>query len=95
MAPVPSGTERVHDQGGGSGQLGLRAGGAKNFWVKESCRKRVCRLKIVTYNGKTLLRDELIQEREEEIRETRLVWDVIGISEVRRPHESFITLQCS
>ena len=45
-----SGTERVHDQGGGSGQLGLRAGGAKNFWVKKSRQKRVSRLKIMTYS---------------------------------------------
>ena len=40
--PGPSGTERIYDQGGGSGQLGLRAGGAKNLWVKMSHRKRVC-----------------------------------------------------
>ena len=34
QSPSPSGTERVHDQGGGSGQL--RAGGAKNLGVKNS-----------------------------------------------------------
>ena len=58
LPPVPSGTERVHDQGGGSGQLGLLAGGAKNLWVKKSRRKRVSILKIATYNAKHLLRDE-------------------------------------
>ena len=88
--PIPSVTERVHDQGGGSSQLGLRAGGAKNLCVKKSHGKRVSRLKIATYNVRPLLRDEHIQELEEE---TRLVWDVIGISEVRRPGECFTTLQ--
>ena len=50
MAAVLNGTERVHDQGGGFGQLGIRAGGAKNPWVKTSHRKRVRRLNIATYN---------------------------------------------
>ena len=63
-SPVPSGTERVYDQGGGSGQL---AGGAKNLWVKKSRRKRVSRLKIATYNLRTLLRYEHVQELEEEL----------------------------
>ena len=82
MPPVPSGAERVHDQGGASGQLGLCAKGAKNLWVKNIRRKRVNRLKIATYNVRILLRDEHMQELEEERRETRLIWDVIGISEV-------------
>ena len=34
-----------------------------------------------------------IQEHEEELRETRLVRDIISISEVRRPEECFTTLQ--
>ena len=34
-----------------------------------------------------------MQELEEELRETRLVWDVIGIFEVRRPEECVTTLQ--
>ena len=33
---VTSITEKVHDHRGGSGQLGLFAGGAKNTWVKKS-----------------------------------------------------------
>ena len=70
--PVPSGTQRVHDQGAGSGQLGPRAGDAKNLWVKKiRRRKRVGRLKVATYNDITILRDEHIQELEEELRETR------------------------
>ena len=39
-----------------------------------------------------LPRDEHIQKHEE-LRETRLVCDVIGIPEVRRPEECFTTLQ--
>ena len=65
-SPVPSGTERVHDQGAGTGQQGLRAGGAKNLWINMSRRKRVSRLKIATYNIRTLLRDERIQKHEED-----------------------------
>ena len=34
-----------------------------------------------------------MQEFDEELRETRLVWDVIGIGEVRRREECFTTLQ--
>ena len=55
---VPSGTERVHDQGGGSGQLGLRAKGAKNLWVKEPPKEGK---QTAAYNVRTLLRDEHIQ----------------------------------
>ena len=36
---IHSGTEIVNDQGGGSGQLGLRAGGAKNIWVKRAAER--------------------------------------------------------
>ena len=64
MAPVPSGTERVHDQRGGSGQLGLRAGSAESIWVKMSCRRRVGRLKIATYKVGTLLRNRFQTLRE-------------------------------
>ena len=67
--------------------------GAKNLWVKKSRRKRVRRLKIATYNVRTILSDEHIRELEEELRETRMVWDVIGVFEVRSPQICFITLQ--
>ena len=53
----------------------------------------VSRLKIATYNVRTLLRDEHIQELEDELRETRLVGDVIRFYVVRRPEECFTTLQ--
>ena len=77
MAPVASGTEGVG--GGGSGQLGLRAGGSNNLWVTKSRRQRVSRLKIARYTVRTLPRDEHIHELEEELMEARLVWDIIGI----------------
>ena len=54
-------------------------------------RKRVCRLKYSDLDNN--VRDEHIQELEEELRKTRLIWDVMGISEVRRPEECFTTLQ--
>ena len=60
--PWPSAPQSVHNQGGGSGQIELRAGGAKNLWVKKSRRKRVDRLKIAPYNIITLLRNEHIHE---------------------------------
>ena len=60
---------------------------------KNSHRKRVSRLKVATYNVRTLLRHEHIQEFEYELRETRLIWDVIWIFEVTRPEECFTTLQ--
>ena len=53
----------------------------------------VSRLKIATYNVRILLRDEHVQELEEDLGETRLVWDLIGIGEVRRPEECFTSLQ--
>ena len=59
--------------------------------VKKSGRKRLGRVKIATYNVRTLLGDEHVQEIEEELKEIRLVWDVVGISEVRRPEECFTT----
>ena len=45
------------------------------------------------YYVRTLLRDEQIQELEVELRETRLVWDVIVIGEERRRDECFTILQ--
>ena len=60
---------------------------------KKIHRKSESRIKIATYHVRTLLRDEHIQELEQGPRETRLSWDVIGISEVRRPEECFTTSQ--
>ena len=41
----------------------------------------------------TLLKDEHVQELEEELKENNMKWDVIGLGEVRRKEESFTTLQ--
>ena len=83
----------VCDLGGGSGPPRLHTGGAKNLWVKKNHHTRGERLKIATYNVRTLLKDEHLPELEEELKENNMKWDVIGLGEVRRKEESFTTLQ--
>ena len=73
--------------------VALHTGGAKNLWVKKNHHTRGERLKIATYNVRTLLKDEHVQELEEELKENNMKWDVIGLGEVRRKEESFTTLQ--
>ena len=90
--PVPSSMD-VCDLGGGSGPPRLHTGGAKNLWVKKNHHTRGERLKIATYNVRTLLKDEHVQELEDELKENNMKWDVIGLGEVRRKEESFTTLQ--
>ena len=63
------------------------------WWFKKNHNKRGERLKIATYNVRTLLRDEHVQELEDELKENNIKWDVIGLGEVRRKEESFTTLQ--
>ncbi len=79
--PVPSSMD-VCDLGGGSGPLRLHTGGAKNIWVKKNHNTRGERLKIATYNVRSLLKDEYVQELEEELKENNMNWDVIGLGEV-------------
>ena len=86
--PVPSSMD-VCDLGGGSGQPRLHTGGAKNLWVKKNHHIMGERLKIATYNVRTLLKDERVQE----LKENNMNWDVMGLGEVRRKEESFTTLQ--
>ena len=50
-------------------------------------------LKIATYNVRTLSKDEHVQELEEELKETNIKWDVIGLGEIRRKEEGFTSLQ--
>ena len=83
----------VCDLGGGLGPPRLHTGGAKNLWVKKNHHTRGKRLKIATYNVRTLLKDEHVQELEDELKENNMKWDVIGLGEVRRKEESFTTLQ--
>ena len=66
--------------------------GAKNLWVKKNHHTRGERLKIATYNVRTLLKVEHVQELEE-LKENNMKWDVIGLGEVRRKEENFTTLQ--
>ena len=58
--------------------------GAKNIWVKTNHNTRGERLKIATYNLRTLLKYENVQELEEELKENNMKWDVMGLREVRR-----------
>ena len=68
----------VCDLGGGSGPPRIHTGGAKNLWVKKNHHTRGERLKIATYNVRTLLKDEHVQELEEELKENNMKWDVKG-----------------
>ena len=73
----------VCDLGGSSGPPRLHAGGAKNPWVKKNHHTRGERLKIATYNVRTLRQDEHVQELEEELKENNMKWHVIGLGEVQ------------
>ena len=79
--------------GGGSGPPRLHTGGSKNIWVKKNHHTGGERPKIATYNVITLLKDEHVQELEDELKENNMKWDVIGLGEVRRKEESFTTLE--
>ena len=90
--PVPSSID-VCDLGGGSGPPRVHTLGANNLWVKKNHHIRGERLKIATYNVRTLLKDEHVQElEEEELKENNMKWDAIWFGEVRRKGESFTTL---
>ena len=78
----------------GSAETGpLHTEGAKNLWVKKNHHTRGERLNIATYNVRTLLTDEHVQELEEELKENNMKWDAIGLGEVRRKEKSFTPLQ--
>ena len=72
--PVPNSMD-VCDLGGGSGPPRLHTGGAKNLWAKKNHHTRGERLKISTYNVITLLKDEHVQELEDELKENNMKWD--------------------
>ena len=84
--PVPGGPT-IPDYGSGHGNGG--AGGAKNPRMGSGYQPR--RLDLATYNTRTLRTDEKLTELEEEI--SRLHWDIIGLSEVRREGEDTIILE--
>ena len=83
----------VCDLGDGSGPPGPHTGGAKNLWVKKNHHTKGEQQNIETYNVRTLLKDEHVQEPKEELKENNMKWDVIGLGEVRIKEESFTTLQ--
>ena len=64
--------------------------GAKNRWVRTGCNGK---LKICTYNARTLPSDDRVNEFEDEI--ARIKFDNIGISETRRKGEGCLTLNTS
>ena len=92
MPPVPSSMD-VYDLGDGSGQPRLHTEGTKTIWINTSHHTRRERLKVATYNVRTLLKDEHGQELEEGLKGNNTEWDVIWLGEVRRKEESVITLQ--
>ena len=58
----------VCDLGGGSVTPRLHTGDGKNLWIKNSHHTMGERLKFATYNVRTLLKDEHVQELEEELK---------------------------
>lgn len=66
------------------------AGGAKNPWVRTG---RLWNLHLGAYNVRTLASEGRLEELLEEIKDIK--WDIIGMSEVRRTGEEFITLNNS
>ncbi|CAG9114637.1 unnamed protein product [Plutella xylostella] len=85
--PVP-GSPAIPDSGSGHGNGG--AGGAKNLWQRVGYQSNRP-LHLATYNARTLREDVKIEELEEEI--SKLKWDIIGLSEVRREGEDTEILQ--
>ena len=84
--PVPSSMD-VCDLGGVSGPPRIHMA-YRGCWANKSHHPRRERLKIATYNARTLLK-----ELEEELTENNMKWDVIGLGDVRRKEEGFTTLQ--
>ena len=71
----------------GNGQKRL-AEGAKNTRVTEGCYTK---LEIATYNARTLSSNGKMLEMEMELE--KIKWDVVGVSEVRKPGEECLKLR--
>lgn len=84
--PVP-GSSAIPDLGSGSGNGG--AGGAKNPRQRKRYHPRRT-LALATHNIRTLRTDEKIVELEEELSKMR--WDILGLSEIRREGQDTIIL---
>ena len=70
-----------------SGSVNKGEEGAKNLWVRTGCHWD---LNICTYNARSLSSDDRMIKLEEEI--SRIKWNIIGLSEVRRKGKGSITL---
>ena len=84
---VPS-SSRVTTQGSWKHDNG--AEGAKNLWVRTGCQWK---LKICTYNARSLSSDDRLHELEDEL--DRINFDIVGICETRRKGEGCLTLNKS
>src|ERR1700761_3410416 len=84
----PSVPSRLSIPDSGSGQTRRQAEGAKNPWVTIGCYTG---LHIATYNARTLSSRENTLEMEMALE--KIKWDVVGVSEVRKPGEECLKLQ--
>ncbi|XP_072395243.1 uncharacterized protein [Diabrotica undecimpunctata] len=87
--PSVPGSSLVPNQGSGRTH-GQRAEGAKNPRVVGGYQERR-KLHIITYNVRTISKDEKMTELEEELKHVK--WYIIGISEVKRRGEDQIKLK--
>ncbi|XP_075990191.1 uncharacterized protein LOC142985833 [Anticarsia gemmatalis] len=86
--PLVPGGPAIPDYGSGNGNGGAR--GAKNPRQRSGYHNRR-QLALATYNTRTLRTDEKLVELEEEL--SRIRWDIVGLSEVRRQGEDSIILK--
>ncbi|CAH2227432.1 jg22694 [Pararge aegeria aegeria] len=85
--PLVPGGPAIPGSGSGYGNGGAR--GVKNLRQRFRCQPR--RLDLATYNARTLRTDGKVIELEEVV--SKLRWDIIGLSEVRREGEDSIILE--
>ena len=84
----PSAPSRLSIPDSGNGQTRRQAEGAKNPWGTICCHTR---LHIAAYNARTLSSSEKMLEMELALE--KIKWDIVGVSEVRRPGEECLKLQ--
>ena len=74
----------------GSGKHNNGAEGAKNLWVRTGCQWK---LKICTYNARSLSSDDRLHELEDKL--DRINFDIVGVCEIRGKGEGCLTLNKS
>src|ERR1700761_6607146 len=84
----PSVPSRLSIPDSGNGQTRRQVEGAKNPWVTIGCHTG---LHIATYNARTLSSSGKMLEMEMALE--KIKWDVVGVSEVRKPGEECLKLQ--